>query len=943
MRYKRKFLLLLILSFFTNLCLNGQNQQMFRLPAGATWNDCVPGKVIFRVQEQFASKCSSASVQIESLNKVFTELGIGNPRKIFPNAVAPAAKTNAAGLEMTDLSLIYEITLPPTVNTGHAINRLLSTGALVYAQPRYISRPFSYIPNDPLNFNQYHLGLIGSFQAWDQYRGDSNIVVGIVDWGTDIDHPDLKNNLKYNKLDPIDQVDNDNDGYTDNYMGWDMGDMDNNPRGNIPHGTFVAGLSSATTDNGTGISGTGFKCKFLPVKVCDSNNNGSREYEGIVYAAEHGCSIINCSWGNTFYSGPFGQDVINYASINRNALVIAACGNDNNAVRYYPASYDYVLSIAATNNQDSKWAGSSYGYTVDLCAPGESVWSTLSGGTYGSSSGTSFSAPVVAGCAAILKTRFPALSGIQIGEKLKVSADIIDTTGINPPYADLLGAGRVNIGSALNDTFHPSVVMTQTLFAGTDGSEAFGPSDTILVKGTFTNYLSQSTSALSVKCKSLSPYVVVTDSIFAAGIIPTSGHIQNTSHPFRCFIKPNVPRDEEIILKLIYSDNNYRAVQYISLFVNTSYLNIDTNQVATTLTSDGRIGYNNANSRQGLGFRYQNGETLMISGGLIVGKSNTQVVDAVYSATQGFDHDFFPIIPVRKLDSPVFSHFDAMGVFNDSLGGAAKINVRISQRAFAWSDAFNGKYIILEYTVANRTQSQMTGLYAGLFVDWDIKNYMLNRVGNDATHRMAYTFCTQGGPFTGVALVSQGDYIHYAFDNDGANGSINVYDGFTKSEKYVALKTNRNEAGLQNQGNDISDMVSSGPFSLAAGDSVKVAFALIAGDHLGDLQATAEAAYQQYNQSSIGSSAMGSESQIRVFPTPFKEYGEAELFLRDAQNVKIMLCSADGVFSKVIYEGKANSGMNSFRFDAGSIPAGVYILSAETKQGVLKTKCSHIK
>jgi serine protease len=123
-----------------------------------------------------------------------------------------------------------------------------------------------------------------------------------------------------------------------------MGENDNNPTGTITHGTFVAGLSSATPDNNIGISGTGFLCKFLPIKVCNANNEGTMTYESIVYAVEHGCSIINCSWGGTFYTGQYGQDVIDYATINKDALVVAACGNDNNSVSFFPASYNLIRS-----------------------------------------------------------------------------------------------------------------------------------------------------------------------------------------------------------------------------------------------------------------------------------------------------------------------------------------------------------------------------------------------------------------------------------------------------------------------------------------------------------------------------------------------------------------------------------------------------------------------
>jgi serine protease len=99
-------------------------------------------------------------------------------------------------------------------------------------------------------------------------------------------------------------------------------------------------------------------------------------YEGITYAADHGASVINCSWGGAG-GGSFGQDVIDYATLTKNALVIAAAGNDGADAAFYPAAYTYVLSVAATNSaNDSKASFSNYNYTVDICTPGNTIYST---------------------------------------------------------------------------------------------------------------------------------------------------------------------------------------------------------------------------------------------------------------------------------------------------------------------------------------------------------------------------------------------------------------------------------------------------------------------------------------------------------------------------------------------------------------------------------------
>lgn len=934
---------------FLTLCslaipIFGQSSFYFKLQANITAKDYVPNQIIFKIKPQYASQCGNSQVNIPVLTNLLSKLGVSSIFKKFPNITSPTKPTNSIGQPFADLSLIYEMTYQNNYSIQAAINQVYASGVIDYAQPHYIMMPLNYIPNDPLNFNQYHLPLIQAYQAWDYYRGDTNTVIGICDWGTDINHPDLQGNLKYNKLDPIDGIDNDNDGYIDNYMGWDLGDNNNNPQGNITHGCFVAGLAAAGTDNNIGISGTGFLCKYLPIKIADTNNQGTMGFEGIVYAVEHGCSIINCSWGSTFNAGPFGQDVINYATINRGALVVAACGNDNNTISYYPASYNYVLSVAASNSSDTKWSGSSYGYFVDIAAPGQSVWSTIDGGTYGASSGTSFAAPIVSGCAALLKSKFPSLSGLQIGEKLRVSADIIDTISANLPYKDFLGSGRLNIYNALFDSLHPSIKMVDMVYADKNHDGAFTKNDTLLITGNFLNYLATSTTNLKATIQCLSANTTTIDSVITLGIIPTLGTVSPTQ-PFKIFLKPSLTNNEELYFKITFTDNNYRALQYEYLTVNINYLDIDTNQVATTINSAGMIGYNNGNSLQGLGFRYNNSESLLFSGGFIVGRSATQVSDAIYGATAGtLDNDFFPKTNAHRIIPSQFSDFDAQCTFNDSLAGTSKIGILVKQKAYAWHTPPNNKFILLEYTLINKTNSTFFGLYPGLYIDWDINNSVENRIQFDAANHMGYCYSPAGGTYTGLALISQAPLIHYAFDNNGANGSINVVDGFTDNEKYVALKTIRNEAGMLGYGNDVSHMISSGPYTLLPNDSVKVVFALMAGDHLGDLQATATAAYQIYNYAAIQSNNQKPTNNYlyQNAPNPFAAQTTIAFNLQNDDNIQLVLRDSKANTIAILAEGNFTKGMHTIPFNK-ELNTGIYFITLSGTNFSLSKKMNVIK
>ncbi len=134
----------------------------------------------------------------------------------------------------------------------------------------------------------------------------------MVDTGVQLDHEDLRENSYLNLLDPINQIDDDMDGLVDNYYGWDFADNDSDPTSDQnQHGNLVAGVSSARTNNGIGLAGTGFNAKFMPVKAFSSQGNAFKGYEAMVYAAENGCKVINLSWGAPNAKTKLGQERIN--------------------------------------------------------------------------------------------------------------------------------------------------------------------------------------------------------------------------------------------------------------------------------------------------------------------------------------------------------------------------------------------------------------------------------------------------------------------------------------------------------------------------------------------------------------------------------------------------------------------------------------------------------
>ncbi len=843
----------------------------------------IPNTVIFKVKSEYRSSCSETSIAIDELRILFESIQVTELYKKFPRIDPPAARERGRnGEELTDLSLIYELKYNSVAPLRKVISQITSSGFVEYAQPHHLQQTL-FIPNDDSAWLsiQFHLNNIMAYAAWDVDSGDTNIVIGITDTGIDWDHPDLQGNIKYNYLDPIDGIDNDNDGYTDNYRGWDMSDNDNNPlsSGAFGHpGTLVAGLSAASTNNGIGIAGVGYKCKFLPIKVSSDAGSFDMAYEGIVYAAVHGCSIINCSWGNISPPGQFEIDVINFATINKDVLVVAAAGNDGNEGVFYPASIPGVLSVAGTDVNDVKFnvlgQVSNYGINIDVCAQGAYVTTTIFGGLYAqlnTSAGTSYSSPIVAGAAGIVRSRFPSYSALQVAEQLRVTADNIDTVYIdstynNLPFAGKLGSGRINLYRALTETSSPSIVMTQKNISGyNNGYYTVG--DTVKISGVITNYLAP-TSNLVVTASCTDTLVTILGGPLSLGIINTMGTISLASSPLMFQFGPSQPYNRIVEIKITYTDGPYTGFEYISFTFNPDYLNFEINQISTTVTSNGLIGYTDPEwplQREGLGFMYK-GQQLLYEAGLMIGATiggTNYVSDNVRDTldvryNQNSDADFVRINAPVMMSQPALGDAMINVSFNDPGGLLESLNIKVDQRMYAWTAAPNDKYVISEYSLVNMDSSNvLSNLYAGIFADWDIMDYNLNSATYNGSNKMGYASSSQfGSPYVGIKLLSKDPVSHYALDRiPGGGGGIDIiafvvvgnytiyYDYLSSTTKYQLLSTQRPAAGE----NDIIDIVSTGPFTLNPGDTVNVAFALIAGDNLADLLLSAVAAQNKYD------------------------------------------------------------------------------------------------
>src|SRR5262245_3750085 len=254
------------------------------------------------------------------------------------------------------------------------------------------------LPNDPDIAAQWYVNSDGGADvrlpaAWDVEKGFATTRIGIMDTGVDLGHPDLASKIWTNPGEVGGNgVDDDGNGYVDDVHGWDFGDGDDDPNPHpVPdaeafgldvgfHGTFVAGIAAAATDNGEGIAGAGWNCDVVPLKVVNSSGDItlSAITEAFGYAAAMKLEVLNISLGTTDEPGvaEYFQALVD-AATSAGVLCVASAGNDGSDALSYPAACRGVLSTAATDETDLRASFSSFGPTVRIAAPGVHMWSLL--------------------------------------------------------------------------------------------------------------------------------------------------------------------------------------------------------------------------------------------------------------------------------------------------------------------------------------------------------------------------------------------------------------------------------------------------------------------------------------------------------------------------------------------------------------------------------------
>jgi hypothetical protein len=339
--------------------------------------------------------------------------------KFTPGVNNPCSVLASLGLEVVEEIPELDVFVVRTPTVLQSVEHALSRDPRIDFVEENLLLASCEVPNDQYYGFEWHLQKIGAPDAWDISQGNPNTVVAVLDSGVDPRHADLAPRL---------------------LSGWNFYDNNNDTSDVTGHGTAVAGVASAVTNNSIGVASIAWQCPILPVKVTDPGGYASYSSlsKGLVYAADKGAKVAVVSFG--IYGGSALSSAAKYF-MDKGGLVFAAGGNTGGYVS--DPDNPYIVSVSGTTSSDQSWG--SYGSYIDLSAPCSAMYTTIKGGGYGNVGGTSFSAPLAAGLAALVFSANPSLTPNQVEQIMESTAvDLGD-----PGYDVYYGWGRINASKAL--------------------------------------------------------------------------------------------------------------------------------------------------------------------------------------------------------------------------------------------------------------------------------------------------------------------------------------------------------------------------------------------------------------------------------------------------------------------------------------------------------------
>lgn len=819
-------------------------------------------------------------------------------------------------------------------------------------------------------------------RVWNEmgYTGEG-IVVGHIDSGVDLDHPDLVGRLWTNPYEiPNNGIDDDENGYIDDIHGWDFGDDDNNPDDNSAqpgHGTHTAGT---VVGDGSGGVQTGMApgAKLIACKAVNSAGDGTlgMSWAAQQYLVENGARIITMSMG---VPGDIPVPYLRNERVNcqnlRDAGVIFINSAGNDHYEYAPpielgmtarvpspwidgaaspANLGGIITVGGTGYQnDGMYGASSRGpakwdhvdpfndwpynpgsglIKPDVSAPGQGVRSTTVGGWYSGDtwSGTSMACPHVAGLAALMLEKNPSLSPAGVDSLLELNAIDLGAVGKDNSY----GSGRIDawdIMMATPTSMAANLVQTGVLPDHTeDGVLDPGVTSTMAFELTNVSVVVDAEDVSATLAVVSNPYVTVADgeAIFP-NVAMNGGTSTNEGDTFSLQVASDAPQGYPFTMLLTVSSGTYFECTFaIDWYVGLpDWRTHNVGGIYLSVTDQGIIGYMDQDHSEGAGMGLQNGGSSLYLGSFWLAENASYVCNRDFESGETLEWVVSETPNGRVSDLGAQTGDQTYkAIFTDG-GHASPRGVVVEQTSFAYSGLDQNDFVILEYKVTNTGNVAMNSAYNGVFCDFDIIDSQTNFGGTDPARNLSYMYAS-GGPYYGIALLGEA--------NSARNTSVISNPDYIYPELHMedGIKARFLRGLIHNPTGATADdwsTLTSNQISLPVGGSATSIYALVAGETLEDIQNAVDMANQAYNPLS----AVDATTPVKLFrlaqnhPNPFNPVTNIKFSVAREGHVDLSVYDLSGRLVRTLVSENRSAGDHEVIWDGkneqgGAVPSGMY-------------------
>jgi subtilisin family serine protease len=716
----------------------------------------------------------------------------------------------------------------PEEDVLHFCNRILRECPDVeLAEPYYVQQQQA-MPNDPLLSKQSVLYTIQAFEAWDIADNGDTILIGVPDSGCNWYHEDLVDAVAINDLEiPDNGIDDDNNGFIDDYYGYNYasredggsmyyGDVFNT---NNTHGTYVSGIIAARVDNGMGIAGVANKCKIVPIKIlAKSGSDYLYCYQSLIYSANRGCKVVNCSWGSPSPYSVVQQSIIDYA-IACDVALVAAGGNLVSSVSdsyctFTPASYYGVLGVGEVNAEDAVSLNHSVlGTACRIMAQGEGNISINGSNQYPSLAwGSSYSTPVVTGIVAALRSHKPELTPIQAIEIVRASAVPIRHKANN--NNNLFIPNRANMLNALTfDTENsPCITLQEQHYEDANGNitDRFFPNDTATVVLNIINLLADASNinininpfyALDKSAYTLLDSIVQIQSMKHNEIYPIRirfiTHTPTNIH--RVFLMASITATSDINNTLEYADE----IKF-QLNISDNLTTFQNEKLIVSASDNGYLGrdFISRNLTNGYGFTHKLLGDFLYEGGPMAVADYSKAISTNMDLSTNNNNSFTVIKGLYGNEPNINIIADNNTPSNNNIG------ITLTTTYSFPSDTSDAMFI--KITAKNTSPKAINDFAFGHYYDWDIYSSNYNKTAyfpeaipaNLSTQLAAAEYATDVDESVFIGSLVFADDIpnmHFIPQAAGINYSYNI--GGNKTNQIQAFTS-----GITKQNSQLADI-----------------------------------------------------------------------------------------------------------------------------------------